>query len=83
MTFAQEVRFNLYREVMLFDHHAIMTRSAKAFQRAIRLGDVGLAGLVHRARRKIHNLGLTCESGVWPRPFASSRAPSTSNASSG
>ena len=45
MTFAQEVRFNLYREVMLFDHHAIMTRSAKAFQRAIRLGDVGLAGL--------------------------------------
>ena len=39
--------------------------------------------LVHRARRKIHKLGLTCESGVWPRPFASSRAPSTSNASSG
>ena len=39
--------------------------------------------LVHRARRKIHKLGLTCESGVWPRLFVSSQAPSTSNASSG
>jgi hypothetical protein len=35
MTFAQKVRFNLYREVMLFDHHAIMTRSAKVFQRGV------------------------------------------------
>jgi hypothetical protein len=39
--------------------------------------------LVHRARRKIHKLSLTCESGVSPRLFAPSRAPSTSNASSG
>jgi hypothetical protein len=37
MTFTQKVRFNLYREVRLLGHHAIMTRSAKVFQGAFRL----------------------------------------------
>ena len=37
---------------------------------------------MHRARRRFHKLGLTCEFGVWPGLFVSSQAPSTSNVSS-
>jgi len=53
MTFTQKVRLNLYREVRLLGHHAIMTRSATVFQRAFRpvVGQVECGGEILRWRR--------------------------------